>query len=219
MWIRKAIQSKISSSPNFQDSPVAFARSGLPTPSRSRLSFFPERGSGLLVLRGATKVVYLRIMGNEPSPDNDYRAEHAALLVRSFQHWTDRSLLPVDQVVSSAAEALYHAPMVVVSHGTEPDPIFNYGNLSAQKLFAMSWGQLTRLPSRCSAEVVEQSERERLMRRVREHGYIADYRGVRISATGQRFFIEQAVVWNLLDAEEKLMGQAAVFDHWTPITD
>jgi hypothetical protein len=37
---------------------------------------------------------------------------------------------------------------------------------------------------------------------------------VRISATGKRFRIKQAVVWNLLDCEGLIHGQAATFDRW-----
>ena len=32
--------------------------------------------------------------------------------------------------------------------------------------------------------------------------------------TGRRFFIEQACVWNVLDAELKKIGQAASFSRW-----
>ena len=41
------------------------------------------------------------------------------------------------------AEALMDAPFVVLSHGTEDDPIFNYGNLAAQKLFLEWIGRLS----------------------------------------------------------------------------
>ena len=50
--------------------------------------------------------------------------------------------------------------------------------------------------------------------RVSRDGYIDDYRGVRISATGKRFMIEEAVVWNLIDAAGGHHGQAATFSRW-----
>ncbi len=46
-------------------------------------------------------------------------------------------------------------------------------------------------------------------------GFIDDYAGVRVSATGRRFRIEAATVWNLVDAAGALHGQAAAFDRWT----
>ncbi|MEA3642760.1 MAG: MEKHLA domain-containing protein [Lamprobacter sp.] len=46
---------------------------------------------------------------------------------------------------------------------------------------------------------------------VAERGFIDDYRGVRVSASGRRFMIEQASVWNLTDAQGRPAGQAATF--------
>ena len=54
-------------------------------------------------------------------------------------------------------------------------------------------------------------ERQRLLERVTQRGFIDDYAGVRISATGLRFRIEKAVVWNLIDAQGRRHGQAATF--------
>ena len=45
-------------------------------------------------------------------------------------------------------------------------------------------------------------------------GFIDDYTGVRISASGRRFRIDKAVVWNLVDQEGLYRGQAACFDAW-----
>ena len=52
---------------------------------------------------------------------------------------------------------------------------------------------------------------------IRRDGYVDDYRGIRISKSGRRFRIEQAIVWNLIDAAGHLHGQAATFDAWTPL--
>jgi hypothetical protein len=102
----------------------------------------------------------------------------------------------------------------VVSHNTDRDPIFNYANQTAMRLFDMSWIEFTRLPSRLSAEAINREERARLMLRVTRDGFIDDYRGVRISAGGRRFEIINATVWNLVDAEGEYRGQAAAFHHW-----
>lgn len=118
--------------------------------------------------------------------------------------------------LSSAAlgRALFEAPFALVSHGLESDPVFNYGNLTALRLFEMTWEEFTRLPSRMSAEPVHRDERQRLMDEVTRNGFIADYRGVRISKLGRRFYIEQATVWNLVDEAGVLKGQAAAFADW-----
>ncbi|WP_295386086.1 MEKHLA domain-containing protein [uncultured Thiodictyon sp.] len=43
---------------------------------------------------------------------------------------------------------------------------------------------------------------------------INDYSGVRVAASGRRFMIENACVWNLADAGGGYRGQAATFAHW-----
>jgi hypothetical protein len=157
---------------------------------------------------------WIGLVIDAPAPSNAYHASHVARLLTSYQHWTGQELLelPPDMTV---AEALYRAEFVVISHGTQADPVFNYGNLAAQRLFEMSWAELTALPSRCSAEPVNRDDRARLMERVTTQGFIDDYRGVRISSTGRRFLIEQAFVWNVLDEAGALIGQAATFSDWT----
>ena len=49
-------------------------------------------------------------------------------------------------------------------------------------------------------------------------GFVDDYSGVRISATGRRFFIEKATVWNVRDERGEFAGQAAMFRHWEYLT-
>jgi len=116
-----------------------------------------------------------------------------------------------------SARQVWEAPFALVSHGIEAEPVFNYGNRIALQLFDMSWDAFISLPSRLSAETVNQQERARLLARVTSDGYIDDYSGVRISASGHRFRIEQAVVWNVTDKEGQYYGQAAMFRHWSPL--
>lgn len=115
------------------------------------------------------------------------------------------------------AEALWQAPRVIVAHGTEADPVFFYGNRLALQTFDMDFASFTRLPSRYSAEPLAREERARLLERVSRDGFIDDYAGVRISASGKRFRIERAVVWNLVDPAGGHHGQAATFSHWQPL--
>lgn len=112
------------------------------------------------------------------------------------------------------AEVLFGAPFVLVSHGTEVDPVLNYGNRAALALWEMSWEELTRTPSRLTAEPVAREERARLLAQVTQHGHIADYSGVRITKSGRRFRIARAIVWNLRDGAGMHCGQAAMFDRW-----
>lgn len=145
------------------------------------------------------------------------RVAHARLLLDSFARLLGRELLSREGSDLDQAQRLFAAPFVVVSHGTESDPVLNYGNAQALALWEMTWDELTRTPSRLTAEPVHRDERARLLERTRRHGYVDDYAGVRVSATRQRFRIERAIVWNLADAAGNHCGQAATFDRWTPL--
>ena len=155
-------------------------------------------------------------MGQFPRPDqsNHYLPEHVSTLRRSLKQWTGRDLVAPALSPATAARALFFAPFAVVSHTTDPDPVFNYANSTALELFEMSWEEFTALPSRLSAEPVAREERARLLARVTRHGFIDDYAGVRISHSGKRFLIERATVWNLVDEADNYCGQAAAFSRW-----
>jgi hypothetical protein len=136
------------------------------------------------------------------------------LIARSLKHWTGRDLMRGDFAEAEFAERVFHAPFVLVSHGIEADPVLNYGNQAALALWEMSWAELTRTPSRLTAEAPNREERARLLAEVTARGFIDDYSGIRISKSGRRFRIAQATVWNLLDERKVYAGQAAMFSRW-----
>lgn len=156
------------------------------------------------------RIIHLRDM---PCEENRFLAEHVRLMDQSLRRWSGTGLLPDGAEIAGVAEArsVFEAPFALVSHGTEADPIFNYGNLTALRLFEMRWDEFTRMPSRLSAEPVHRAERQRLMEEVAQKGYVAGFQADRISKTGRRFSIENAVLWNLVDDAETLRGQAAIY--------
>jgi hypothetical protein len=139
---------------------------------------------------------------------------HLYLLHSSFRHYVGRDLASLSWQGTNTAQALDTAPFVLLSHNTSADPIFTYGNQTALEVFEMDWETLTQLPSRYSAEALAREEREHLLQTVNRQGYIDNYAGVRISSTGRRFLIRQAIVWNLRDTQGHYAGQAAYFDQW-----
>ena len=139
---------------------------------------------------------------------------HTQCLVHSFKKWTGRDLLPGNFPAGGLAEKIFNAPFVVVSHGTQADPVLNYGNLTALSLWEMSWDDFTRTPSRLTAEAPNREERARLLEIVTRQGFIDNYSGVRISKNGRRFEISRAIVWNLISASGEPYGQAATFSEW-----
>ena len=139
---------------------------------------------------------------------------HTQIIAQSLKHWTGRELLVGAGSSAELAERIFHAPFVLVSHGTEADPVLNYGNQTALNLWEMTWAELTATPSRLTAEAPNREERARLLAAVTQKGFIDDYSGIRISKSGRRFRIAQATVWNLLSATGQPCGQAALFARW-----
>ena len=150
-----------------------------------------------------------------PTEKNSFLVEHVVDMRNSYRQLLLKDLIPDIPSDAQFALQLFYAPFAVVSHDTASDPVFNYANLKALELFELSWEDFTGLPSRLSAEPVNQAERDRLLAEVTEKGYIDHYQGVRISSTGKRFLIRNAVVWNLFDKNQCYKGQAARFDQWT----
>jgi hypothetical protein len=151
------------------------------------------------------------MMDPEESIATQSAGARLALMAESFVRLTGKTLV---EASPSLAQALWSAPRAILAHGTEADPIFFYGNRMALDLFEMPAREFLRLPSHLSAEAPSRAERARLLERVRRDGYIADYAGVRISAGGRRFRIEQATVWNIVDVAGRVHGQAATFSQW-----
>lgn len=135
---------------------------------------------------------------------------HAKRLLDSYKHWTDQDLLDVDPK-RPLLKQMDEAELVILSHGTELDPILNYGNKRAKVLWEMDDQQFVSTPSRLTAEPMEREQRQALFREVTANGYVSNYTGIRISATGRRFYIEDAVVWNVIDEAGQYCGQAAAF--------
>jgi hypothetical protein len=141
--------------------------------------------------------------------------EQSRLILKTYKSIVGESLFDEGYSDEYRAYLLYHAPFVVVSHGTERDPIFNYANLTAQQLWQIDWDDFTALPSRLSAEAVCVEDRQRLLDEASKKGFINNYEGVRIASTGKRFRIEKVLLWNLMSDDNLKKGQAALFRTWT----
>ena len=140
--------------------------------------------------------------------------QHIEILLTNYEYYFGENLLPADLSIVDAVEYSWNASFVIVSHGVQADPVFNFANKQALELFEMHFNGFTKLPSRKSAEQPSRLDRKRLLDEVLEYGCISDYTGVRISSTGRRFFIKNARVWNLYDEDQAFYGQAASFKSW-----
>lgn len=142
----------------------------------------------------------------------EYDADDAfALIVASFRKVIGKELVdhPFD------GRWLYeNAPFALLAHDRSDDPRFFYANKTAQACFGYSWQEFIGMPSRLSAEAPNREERQRLLDSVSTKGFIDSYRGLRIAKSGRRFWIENAIVWELVRANGEHAGQAAMFHSW-----
>jgi PAS domain-containing protein len=151
-------------------------------------------------------------------PSSPTDGDFADLLTGSYQRVVGRLLLPGTVAAGDASRWLYErAPFVLLAHDTSPDPVFIYANRAAQRCFEYDWSEFIGLPSRLSAERPNRDQRQAFMDEVLRRGFVDDYQGLRIARSGRRFRIEAATVWNLIDVDGDLRGQAALVPRWTDI--
>ena len=142
---------------------------------------------------------------------------HSQALLDSFRARVGRELIERSGDARAEAERLFNAPFVAVSHGTEADPLLNYGNAAALALWELSPQELIATPSRLTAEAERREAREHVLAETARKGFVTGYTGVRVSKTGRRFRIVDVTVWNVTDADGRALGQAASFAHWEPL--
>mmetsp|Transcript_33049 Transcript_33049/g.79885 ORF Transcript_33049/g.79885 Transcript_33049/m.79885 type:complete len:222 (+) Transcript_33049:64-729(+) len=117
-----------------------------------------------------------------------------------------------DATVTTAALLDENQRFGVLSHGTQPDPIFNYGNKASLELFGYKIEDLCRTASRLSTVPELMKDRENLIKDIETcgYGYIDD--AVRVKSDGELFVIDRILVWTLFDKTDKRIGLAAVYD-------
>ena len=135
-------------------------------------------------------------------------------MLDSFNKWLGYELIKRTNLDETDSKTLFESPFVVMSHGTETDPVFKYGNKKTLDLMEISWDEFIKMHSKYTAEPVLQEERQKLLDEVTRNGFIRNYNGIRISKTGKRFKVSNAIVWNVLDEHENYCGQAATFNQW-----
>ncbi len=138
---------------------------------------------------------------------------HIQYLLNSY-----RDALGEELIERKSPEADYftinEANFVVVSHGIEDDPVLNYGNQVALNLWELSFEDFTKTPSHKTAESVNRAMRQEMLNEVMTNDFFANYHGVRISSTGNRFEIQGGIIWNVRDEHGNRIGQAATFKSW-----
>ena len=141
----------------------------------------------------------------------------AGLLLQSHQRAFDRPLIASAQPNRSKrliCQELFACGFPVLAHGTESDPRLSYANAAALQLWETSWHELIGLPSRLTAPETERADRSIALGQAKRLDAVQNYQGIRISRKGQPFMLNNARIWTLWDAEERVCGQAACFSDW-----
>lgn len=103
---------------------------------------------------------------------------------------------------------------VLITHGTEADPIYNFGNNAALAAFFRSWESLVAMPSAQSVVLrsIDEEMRIILMKKVTDDGFVEGASGIRVRDDGAYIKLVDAIVWNCHDKSGAKIGQAAFFD-------
>ncbi|WP_246206938.1 MEKHLA domain-containing protein [Methylocystis heyeri] len=142
---------------------------------------------------------------------------HSRALLDSYRQLTGEELIARSADPQEEAERLFLAPMVVVSHGGESDPILNYGNRAALRLWEMEVENFIATPSRLTAEPEQREARARFLEEAERKGFVTGYEGIRISSAGRRFRISGATVWSVTTPDGEVIGQGATFSRWEDV--
>jgi PAS domain-containing protein len=144
-----------------------------------------------------------------------YDPDFFGLLVSSYRRTVGSEPAFLEHVRRPSAAWLYEeARHPVLAHNTDPDPRFIYANKAAQAGFEYGWDEIVSLPSRLSAEPVDREDRQSLLDAVARRGFATGYSGLRIAKSGRGFWIEDGVVWQLIDDDGAVRAQAATFAKW-----
>lgn len=152
-------------------------------------------------------------MNDEPWM-NPRAVSRAAQVLAAFEQRLGRPLIPCTGSAEADAFTLFEAPFPVLAHGTEADPVLDYGNRLALTLWEMDWPRFTATPSRLTAEPDAREAREKVLKTAAQQGYVEHYSGVRVTASGKRFRVEELVLWQVTDASGQAAGLAAMFPRW-----
>ncbi|MBY7699337.1 MEKHLA domain-containing protein [Vibrio harveyi] len=141
---------------------------------------------------------------------SDIYIKNARIINYNFNRIFGSSLFTDETCISD----IWKSNFAIISHNSESEPIFNFANENALELFEMEYEDFIRLPSEFSAEFDEIEEWNELLKQVHSNGFIKGYTGTRVSATGLRFKIIDAIIFNLYDFDYNYFGQAAVIPKW-----
>lgn len=102
---------------------------------------------------------------------------------------------------------------VVLSHGNQTDPIYNYENAAGFRVFRWPAERYYKLPSRYSApEGANRQAREAMIDSTVAQDVIYIDEAVRVRYPNATVTLRDAILWNVYDDDGNRVGQTALFD-------
>jgi hypothetical protein len=145
-----------------------------------------------------------------PEAGNDWHDAFVRRVLDAFARATGRNLAAQAGFdAATPGRGCYFGDFALLTHRGDADATLNYGNARALALWECGWDAFTAMSSRDTAPAQGRAAREAMMDRVLSHGFVAGYSGERISRSGRRFVIADAIVWRLRDAGGAPFGVAA----------
>ena len=147
-----------------------------------------------------------------PGPDNDWQGRHVARLAETFTRITGRDFITeMGLDPARLGQSAWEGNFALLSHRGDAHAVLNYANRFALDLWEMDWAMLTATPSQATAPDGDVAERAGMMAAVARDGYVSNYAGRRISATGRLLVIENVTLWWLVELSGAPFGAAATF--------
>lgn len=148
---------------------------------------------------------------SKPDVGNGFQRNHMNLMRNNLVRAGGVDIFNFSKAGVEAAERMFHAPFALFSYGNEEEPIYNYANLTALKLFDISWEDLTQTRIQDSFEAEEWKKHLGIMNQVQEKGALPNYCSSRKIKTGKSFHFKKGIIWSLKDEYLTHTGQAVVF--------
>lgn len=130
----------------------------------------------------------------------------------SLEQYYGKSLY--DELSVSGPGAIHNNERyVVISHGTQDDPVYNYGNKAGLLFFGYPEHEFVQLPSRYSAPSgALRQDRSQIVQHVLDHGWTIIDEAIRQNKARESFRVRRILYFNVNDDDGKRIGQAATFD-------
>ena len=117
------------------------------------------------------------------------------------------------QNVTSPEELDQNERFGILSHGTQQDPIYNYGNKASLLLFDETLENLCQTPSRYSTVESLMQDREQLIQQIADVGYGTITNALRTTTRGKLFVMETIWIWHVHHPNNgQRIGLAALYD-------